>query len=378
MSVPPGNISLANKEKKPAGTSGLAELAEFFGEDLERVRTLISQRVFKEESFAELLIATGAEGQWAEKKLPDWIRKIAGSDGKSSSSVPREMARHLMSRGGKMFRATLILAIVKALSPDEKKGPELAAAMELIHLATLVHDDVIDRADIRRGAASLPSLYDNAPTVLMGDHLFARAFELIAECDNMGIISSSCRATSAMCRGEIEQLQWVGKTTIPEGVYYRLIEMKTAALMASCTESAALLCGHQQEADDWYHFGVSLGLVFQMTDDLLDFIAEESVLGKRIGGDVAEGKYTLPLIVYREGSESGTSALRELLDSAESMSSIRETLSAEGIFDEVRGRIRELARSCHDQIDVLANESAQPDGFDPIHRLVDFVVSRDH
>jgi octaprenyl-diphosphate synthase len=378
MSVPLGNVSLANKEERPAVTIGLTELAEIFGADLERVRALISGRVFKEESFAELLIATGAEGQWAEKKLPDWLRKIVGSDGKPVSSVPKEMGRHLMSRGGKMFRATLILAIVKALSPEEKKGPELAAAMELIHLATLVHDDVIDRADIRRGAASLPSLYDNAPTVLMGDHLFARAFELIAECDNMGIISSSCRATSAMCRGEIEQLQWVGKTTIPEGAYYRLIEMKTAALMASCTESAALLCGRQEEADDWYRFGLSLGLVFQITDDLLDFIAEESVLGKKVGGDVAEGKYTLPLIVYRECSEGGALALRDLLDTAESRSSIREVLEEKGIFDEVRDRIRELARSCHDRIDLLAEKSDQPESFDPVHRLVEFVVSRNH
>jgi len=250
--------------------------------------------------------------------------------------------------------------------------------MELIHLATLVHDDVIDRADIRRGTASLRSLYDNAPTVLMGDHLFARAFELIAECDNMGIISSTCRATSAMCRGEIEQLQWINRQEIPEPIYFRLIEKKTAALMAACTESAALLCGDSAKSSEWFRFGLLLGLVFQLTDDLLDFIADESVLGKRIGSDVAEGKYTLPLILLRESMEDGVEGLKRFLDSVENPSRIREALEEKGIFDQVRVRIRDTARSCHDQLDRLAENSDRPEDYRPIHLLVDFLVSRNH
>jgi octaprenyl-diphosphate synthase len=368
---------VATLRRFEAAPSDLSQLTGPLEGDLALVRNLISDRVFHEESFAELLISTGKNTGWEGLNLPDWLRNIAANSNGSTHSIPQEMARHLLSRGGKLFRATLILYSVQALSREESKGPKLAAAMELIHLATLVHDDVIDRADIRRGMASLPSLYDNAPTVLMGDHLFARAFELIAECESMGIISSSCRATSAMCRGEIEQLQWIGKEDIPEKIYFRLIERKTAALMASCTESSALLCGLPAKTQEWYEFGLTLGLLFQVTDDLLDFVADEAVLGKKTGSDAEEGKFTLPLILFRDRL-GGPKALREFLEQAESPQAISHALDREGIFDLVMDRIKDLANRCHSQLDSLAEDADDLEAIGALHGMVDFLVSRNH
>jgi len=376
MNAYSGSAALPSRQKAPLETDRLAQIVEPLSVDLDRVRELISDRAFREESFGDLLLSTTAGGTDLERSLPPWFLDLKRESVETGQSIPNRMAAHLLARGGKLFRGSLVLSIVRALSTEENRGPKLAAAMELIHLATLVHDDVIDRADIRRGVASLPSLYDNAPTVLMGDHLFARAFELIAECDNLNIISSSCRATSAMCRGEIEQLHWIGRADVPEEAYFRLIEMKTAALMASCAESAALLCGKGDDTAEWYGFGLRLGLVFQMTDDLLDFTADETSLGKRVSSDAADGKYTLPLILYRERI-GGADALEDFLRESEDPNDIFEALEREGAFEATRKRIEELAGTCHADLDRLDGKAAGELAFARIHELVDFVVERD-
>lgn len=369
--------STALREPVIAPVKDLAEVALPVSNGLDRVRDLIAERVFREESFGELLAATGEKVGWENILLPEWLERMLYHIPSDGESKTRAMSLHLMARGGKLFRATLILSTLRALGPVDERGPKLAAAMELIHLATLLHDDVIDRADVRRGSPSLPRLYDNAPTVLMGDHLFARAFELIAECGNLAIISSSCRATSAMCRGEIEQLQWIGRPDVPEEAYFNLIEMKTAALMASCTESAALLAGHAAERGDWYRFGLALGVLFQMTDDLLDFTADEEVLGKQTGSDAAAGKYTLPLILLRDRL-GGPAAFKAFLDSGPSPKIFRDFLSKNSVLEEVRDRLRDLAETCRNQLQHLSAGHPHSAAFEPLFDLVEFVVARDH
>lgn len=360
-----------------SATRELAEVVAPVALGLERVRELITERVFRDEEFADLLLATGEKAGWDRMVLPEWLQRIAVVPVNGYQSKTRAMSEHLMGRGGKLFRASLILSILRSLSPKEDRGPKLAAAMELIHLATLLHDDVIDRADFRRGSPSLPALHDNSPTVLMGDHLFARAFELIAECEHMGLISSSCRATSAMCRGEIEQLQWIGRADVPEQAYFRLIEMKTAALMASCAEGAAILSGLANRRGEWYRFGLSLGLLFQMTDDLLDFVADQRVLGKQTGSDAAAGKYTLPLILLRERL-GGPEALETYLTERSGSGELSRSLESEGVLEEVRVRLHQLADSCREQLRSLSADAADPPAFDALYELVDFVLYRDH
>ncbi len=353
----------------------LHEASALVTDELEMVRELIAERVFLEESFGELLAATGEQLNWDGISMPEWLERMC-VDIEPGETLVKRMSRHLLAQGGKLFRATLILLSIRALSPHEERGPKLAAAMELIHLATLLHDDVIDHAEIRRGRPSLPSVFDNTPTVLMGDHLFARAFELVTECGHLGIISSSCRATSAMCRGEIEQLQWINHTDVTEEVYFRLIERKTAALMASCTESAALLCGLNEVRGEWYRFGLALGLLFQMTDDLLDFTGDERVVGKQTGSDAAAGKYTLPLILLRDRLGS-PEALQTFLSSVSSPLEIREKLGSLGVFQEVRRRLAEMAGTCQTMLANLSSTCQDHEAVASLEDLVAFVVSRD-
>ncbi|MCE7908724.1 MAG: polyprenyl synthetase family protein [Candidatus Omnitrophica bacterium COP1] len=364
--------------KKPIMThkKDLGEIARSVQTELDQVRTLIAERVFMEESFGELLVATGEKLVWEKITLPSWLESVVYKDTFSTESRSHLMARHLASQGGKLFRATLILLTTQALNPRENRSPRLATAMELIHLATLLHDDVIDRAEVRRGSPSLPSIFDNSPTVLMGDHLFARAFELIAECGLMSIISSSCRATSAMCRGEIEQLHWIGRLDVNEETYFRLIEMKTAALMGSCTESAALLCGQEACQGDWYRFGLNLGLLFQMTDDLLDLTGDANIFGKQTGSDFTAGKYTLPLILLRNRLGS-PEALQKLFDSPQPMAEIQMALQQHGVLNEVRDHLNDLVESCRTLLAHLGDQLGMRESLVPLEELVEFVVSRD-
>lgn len=354
----------------------LGDIAQRIQPELDQVRALIAERVFMEESFGDLLLATGEKLAWEKISLPSWLEQVVFKDSQSTESRSQLMARHLASQGGKLFRATLILLTTQALNPKAAHSPRLATAMELIHLATLLHDDVIDRAEVRRGSPSLPSVFDNSPTVLMGDHLFARAFELIAECGLMSIISSSCRATSAMCRGEIEQLHWIGRLDVNEETYFRLIEMKTAALMGSCTESAALLCGHDAHQGEWYRFGLNLGLLFQMTDDLLDLTGDARVFGKQTGSDFAAGKYTLPLILLRSRLGS-PEALQKLIGSSQAMSDIQVALQEHGVLTRMHEHLSDLVESCRSILSSLGEQLGIRDAFAPLEELVEFVVSRD-
>ncbi len=362
--------------RNPSAPPDLSQILITFDSDLHQVRTLIAERIFREESFGELLIATGVSGGWREWDHPDWlIRMLEPESSTMPATTPSQMAEHLVARGGKLYRATLILAIINALSDNQQKGVTLAAALELIHLATLLHDDVIDNADMRRGKPSMPTLFDNAPAVLMGDHLYARAFEMLAECEIMRIVSATCRATSAMCRGEVEQLQWIGDYEIPEEAYFRLIEMKTAALIGCCTESASVLCGKEEQSEEWYRFGNTLGLVFQMADDLLDFTSDPATLGKQTGSDVADGKFTLPLILFREGQGSGEK-LRTFINEAGSNERITKRLREEGVLERVSERIRDFQKVCHRHLDNLQKKNSSNESFEILHTLVDFTGNR--
>ncbi|MCA9434826.1 MAG: polyprenyl synthetase family protein [Candidatus Omnitrophica bacterium] len=369
-------VSPSIDPRKTAPNRGLSDLLEPYQSDLSQVREMIAERIFRQEGFGELLISTGGQADWKEWDHPDWLlRLLESGEDSASKSTPLRMAEHLVSRGGKLYRATLILVIARTLAAENPKTVTLASALELIHLATLLHDDVIDNADLRRGKPSMPTLFDNAPAVLMGDHLYARAFEMLSECEIMRIVSATCRATSAMCRGEVEQLQWIGRHSIPEEAYFRLIEMKTAALIGCCSESTAVLCGREDLAEDWYRFGNTLGLVFQMADDLLDFTSDPETLGKQTGSDAADGKYTLPLILFRERI-GGPEALKNFLSEAGGPEEIADRLREEGVLDQVRERILELQKICHEQLDRLLKDCRDDDSLEILHRLVDFTGSR--
>jgi octaprenyl-diphosphate synthase len=174
---------------------------------------------------------------------------------------------------------------------------DAAVAIEMIHTATLIHDDVVDSSKMRRGVASVNSIWDNQISVLMGDFLFSRALALLVELDSKEALSSLSRATERISKGELFEIEKSQDLTMMEATYFQMIGDKTAALFSAACEIGAILAkGSSEEITVMTRFGEAFGLAFQMTDDLLDFIGDASTLGKPIGNDVRSRKVTLPLI----------------------------------------------------------------------------------
>ncbi len=227
--------------------------------------------------------------------------------------IPR-MAGYLIAAGGKRLRPLMTLASAKLYHDDITTLHPLAAAVEFIHTATLLHDDVVDESALRRGQSSANHLFGNASSVLVGDFLFARAFELMVESGSLNVLRTLSRASAIIAEGEILQLSLQGQTTTNLDQYLQVIGSKTAALFAAATEIGPMMTG-QNEAQQkaLYDYGYNLGMAFQIADDMLDFSAPED-LGKNSGDDIKEGKMTAPIIfALLHGSSSQQETLNKIL-----------------------------------------------------------------
>jgi octaprenyl-diphosphate synthase len=215
----------------------------------------------------------------------------------SEVKIIPEIIRHLIGSGGKRLRPLLLLASSSLCGYNGDRRYYMAAVIEFIHTATLLHDDVIDHAQIRRGKVSANNIWGNAASVLVGDFLYSKSFSLMAEQGNLDIITLLSSATSAMSEGEVFQLVKCGDSRITEEEYLTIIEKKTAVLIAAACAVGGMLSNVQREQiQSLIRFGTMLGSAFQITDDTLDYMAEEEQFGKAIGKDLQEGKVTLPLI----------------------------------------------------------------------------------
>jgi len=215
----------------------------------------------------------------------------------SSVQPITEIGQYLRGSGGKRLRPALVLLACKLCGYEGRVAIQLGTVMELIHTATLVHDDVIDQADTRRGRPSTNSRWGNHLSVLAGDWLYMQAFNTALEERNFKILDLLIALTQAMVEGELMQLSWQRRIDVPEDVYFELTYCKTAYLFSVCLRLGALLAGKSEEEESQLGaYGRNLGLSFQLIDDVLDFTSSEEVLGKPIGNDLREGKVTLPLI----------------------------------------------------------------------------------
>ena len=222
------------------------------------------------------------------------------------------IAQHLEGNGGKRLRPILLLVGCRLFSEPSPEAIQLAAVMELIHTATLVHDDVIDGAMTRRGKPSANVVWGNQTSVLAGDWLYMQAFQIALRQRNFEILDILITLTQQMVDGELLQLERIGRSDISEADSMELIDRKTASLFAACTRLGALVGGaSEREQSDLAEFGWNLGMAFQMVDDVLDFTSRESVLGKPVGNDLREGKVTLPLIY---ALETATPAERTMVE----------------------------------------------------------------
>ncbi len=215
-----------------------------------------------------------------------------------------QLAGHIVAGGGKRLRPMLTLGCARLCGYRGRRQIALAAAVEFIHTATLLHDDVVDDSDLRRGRDTANTLWGNKPAVLVGDFLFSRAFELMVGDGSLRVLEILSRASAIIAEGEVGQLVTANDIATTESAYLGVVEAKTAELFAAASRLGAVVAGRppaEEEALD--RFGRNLGIAFQLTDDVLDFAALQSELGKSVGDDFRDGKITLPILLALAGGD---------------------------------------------------------------------------
>ncbi|MDA1315358.1 MAG: polyprenyl synthetase family protein [Acidobacteria bacterium] len=226
------------------------------------------------------------------------VEKAIGTDTICSVEAVTAISHHLQKSGGKRLRPALLLLASGACGYTGDAAIRLGAVVEIIHTATLVHDDVIDKADVRRGKPSINLRWGNQTSVLAGDWLYMQAFNLALRERNFSVLDLLIELTQMMVEGELMQLEWLGRLDVTEDEHLSLVHRKTAYLFSVCARLGAILAGadakDEQRLGD---YGWNLGMAFQLADDLLDFTASERVLGKPVGNDLREGKVTLSMIL---------------------------------------------------------------------------------
>lgn len=216
-----------------------------------------------------------------------------------SSDVPlvEKIAHYIVDSGGKRMRPLLVLLTTNALGHTDNTQYKLAAIIEFLHTATLLHDDVVDTSSLRRGKATANATWGNAPSVLVGDFLYSRAFQMMVELGSLPIMTILSNATNIIAEGEVMQLMNCKNPDVSEAHYFEVIKNKTAMLFEAASHTGAVLAGASSEQESALKdYGLHLGLAFQLIDDVLDYTGSAEEMGKNVGDDLAEGKPTLPLI----------------------------------------------------------------------------------
>lgn len=297
----------------------------------------------------------------------------------SNIQVINYLGEYLRASGGKRVRPALLILSNYAVGGNgsDDNVIRLASVMEMLHTATLVHDDIIDNADVRRGRSSVNARFGNQTAVLMGDWLYMSAFETTVKERSLEIIDILTRLTRKMTEGELIQLTAIGRLDISEDEYFDILRRKTAYLFSACCEVGAILGGADQEQSDALRdYGMDLGIAFQIADDILDLTSETSKLGKAAGTDLLEGKITLPLILLLRKEPSLRPAFeRIMLDGnyAEfSRDDIKNRLLSHGTLDEIREHAKRYVARARKSIDVLP----QTEYRSTLDGILSFVIDR--
>ncbi len=235
---------------------------------------------------------------------------------KSDVNLIEKMTNHHLCSGGKRLRALLTLESAKLTGyKADKRDINLAACVELIHSATLLHDDVIDESALRRGVKTTNSIWGNQSSILVGDYLLSRCFEMMVEDGDLEVLKLLSSTSAKIAQGEVLQLQHKGEADLLEETYIEIINLKTASLFSAATKTGACLSrSNEKEKKALESYGRNLGLAFQIADDALDYYAKEKLFGKEIGKDFFEGKVTLPLItIFQKGNEEEKNFLNEIM-----------------------------------------------------------------
>ena len=295
------------------------------------------------------------------------------------SRVPlvEKIGNYIISAGGKRLRPLVVLLGARACGLTDARPHTLAAIIEFMHTSTLLHDDVVDTSDLRRGRSTANALWGNAASVLVGDFLYSRSFEMMVDLNDMRIMQVLASATNVIAEGEVLQLSKVRDASTDEATYMEVIRSKTAMLFEASTHTAAILAdAPAEQAEALRRYGDALGIAFQLVDDLLDYTGDAEAMGKNVGDDLAEGKVTLPLIhTMREGTAEQATLVRKAIQKGgvEDMSSIREAVESSGALTYTA----DLARQYADQAITLLDTLPPSVYRDALVQLARFAVDRE-
>ena len=251
-----------------------------------------------------------------------------------------QVADYIINSGGKRLRPALVLLSAGVFGKIEPHHHTLAAVVEFIHTATLLHDDVVDESSMRRGRATANTLFGNAASVLVGDFVYSRAFQMMVNVQNMRVMDILAEATNIIAEGEVLQLLNINDADISDEDYLRVIHYKTAKLFEAATRLGAVICKASPEDEQaMAEYGMRLGTAFQLIDDVLDLSGESEDIGKNLGDDIAEGKPTLPLLyAMRNGNEEQRQLIRNAIEQGglEDLTAIMQAVKDTGALDYVR------------------------------------------
>lgn len=295
-----------------------------------------------------------------------------------NSSVPliREVGRYIVESGGKRLRPLIVLLIARACGYTEQQHINLATLVEFLHTATLLHDDVVDQSTRRRGKTTANAIWGNSPSVLVGDFLYSRAFQLMVDLNSMVLMSIISNATNLIAEGEVMQLENVGNADLTEEEYTRIITHKSALLFQAAAHTAAVLASENSDViDKMKNYGLHFGLAFQLIDDWLDYAGNSEIMGKNIGDDLSEGKATLPLIyTMKYGNHSDAQLVKTAITqkSSKALTDVILAVRRSGALDYTKKRAVEEVNSAISELNILEKNRYS----EALHSLGHFAISR--
>ncbi|MEM9682139.1 MAG: polyprenyl synthetase family protein [Pseudomonadota bacterium] len=306
------------------------------------------------------------------------VNQIIVDQMQSPVALIPQLAGHIVASGGKRLRPVLTLASAKLCGYDGERQVPLAACVEFIHTATLLHDDVVDESMLRRGRDSANALWGNQPSVLVGDFLFARAFELMVKDGSLRVLQILSKASSVIAEGEVLQLMTTNDTATSEEAYLDVIRAKTATLFAAAAQIGAVIAERPKiEEEALESYGMNLGIAFQLIDDVLDYSAEQAKLGKTVGDDFREGKISLPVVLaWRRGTAEDRDFWRRTLEKLEQEDGDLEhaiTLMEErGALRDTVERARHYGAIARDALGVFPKSPVKS----ALEEAIDFAIER--
>jgi len=290
-----------------------------------------------------------------------------------------QLAGYIIAAGGKRLRPVLTLASARLCGYEGNRHQALAACVEFIHTATLLHDDVVDESDLRRGLASANAVFGNEASVLVGDFLFSRAFQLMVEDGSLDVLRILSHASAVIAEGEVLQLTTSNDTGTSEQAYLDVIRSKTAELFAAACQIGAVVADRPAvEEDALFAYGLNLGIAFQLVDDVLDYSALQARLGKTVGDDFREGKITLPVILaYRRGSDEErvfwNRALEEMEQGEGDLDKAIGLMNQHGALRDTVERARHYGAIARDALGIFPDSEEKTALLD----VIDFVIDRE-